>query len=147
MSARENIKSHSDSLMELLAAQCADLEQLLALAREENAAARRNDFNEIMRIVTERDNVSGRLETYRQQIGEIRGFLETHSDNVARKRLTDCIIETVNLTLAQDAETKALLAGERDRVALELRKIDNSRKQVAAYQTEPRKGLAYTENL
>ncbi|MEJ7713932.1 MAG: hypothetical protein WKF84_29825 [Pyrinomonadaceae bacterium] len=48
-------------MISLLTAQCADLEALLSLARQETAAAVKNDFAEVMCLVEERAALGSRL--------------------------------------------------------------------------------------
>lgn len=147
MSAVEKINNHSDSLIGLLTGQCADLENLLALAREETAAAERGDFEEIFRIVTDRERISRRLETFQQQIGELRGFLGASEASRRQNEIAERIIEIANLTLAQDGKTRLLLTAARDEAALELQKTEKSFRGTSAYLRDTRKGLAYNENF
>lgn len=143
----ETIKNHSDSLIGLLTDQCADLENLLALAREETAAAERGDFEEIFRIVTERERVSRRMETFQRQIGELRSFLGAGEASRKQNEIAARIIETANLTLAQDGKTRLLLTAARENASLELQKTEKSFRGASAYLPDARKGLAYNESF
>ncbi|MET0752706.1 MAG: hypothetical protein ABWZ66_05010 [Pyrinomonadaceae bacterium] len=147
MFSSEKIVKKSDSLIELLSAQCADLENLLSLARAETAAAEREDFEEILLIVTKRDEISQRLETFQRQIGELRGFLGAHEANQKQNAIAERIVETANLTLAQDGKTKLLLSAVRENAAKELQNMEKANRGANAYLRDTRKGLAYNRNF
>lgn len=142
----DKIVNKSDSLIELLTAQCADLENLLSLARRETAAAEQNDFEAIMQIVSERSEISRRLETFQQQIGELRGFLETR-DAKRQDEIAGRIIEVANLTLAQDGKTRTLLTAAREEAGQELKNAEKSYRGMSAYLPDNRKGLAYDKDF
>lgn len=143
----EKIVKKSDSLIELLAAQCADLENLLALARAETAAVEREDFEEILTIVTKRDEISQRLETFQRQIGELRGFLGANETNQKQNSIAERIVETANLTLAQDGKTRLLLSAVRENAAKELQNMEKATRGANAYLRDTQKGLAYNRNF
>ena len=63
MNNSENLKDNSDSLIGLLTSQCVDLEKLLSLAREETQAAQQGKFFKILDIVSERAEITKKLET------------------------------------------------------------------------------------
>ncbi len=75
MNYTNRLKENSDSLIGLLAGQCADLEVLFDLAQRETAAAGQKDFETVFSIVTERARIGEKLETYQRQIAELRSFL------------------------------------------------------------------------
>ena len=102
MTTSDKVKDNSESLIELLGAQCSDLEQLLALARQETAAAQEGKFLKIWDIVSERAAIGKRLETYHRQISELRGNLEAAGENVNQFDITNRVIELANSTLVQD---------------------------------------------
>lgn len=140
----DKIEQQSDSLIDLLTAQCTDLEKLLNLAREETLAVRHGNFGRMLEIVSERDKIGQRLETFQQQISELRGELEqrtVHPDLAAK------IIETTNLTLAQDQKTRLLLEGRRQETARELKDLDRFQKGTEAYLKERTRGLAYSRTV
>lgn len=147
MSGSEKIINQSDSLIELLTAQCADLENLLALARCETVAAEQKDFEEILRIVTERGAIGQRLETFQQQIIELRGFLGAQTDNFQQNEIAKRVVEVANLTLIQDRKTKLLLTGVCESVALEMQNTEKSFRGTSAYLSEARKGLACDQSF
>ena len=139
----EKIEQDSDSLIDLLSAQCIDLEKLLNLAREETLAVKHGNFGKIIDIVSERDEIGKRLETFQQQISELRSGLEKS----AHEDITTKIIETTNLTLAQDRETKLLLESAKEETALEMRNLGRYEKGMNAYLKEQKKGLAYSRTI
>lgn len=147
MQSSEKIVEKSDSLIELLTAQCGDLENLLALARRETKAAEQNDFEAIFEIVSERSKVSCRLETFQQQINELRGFLSANESNSKQNEIAARITEIGNLTLAQDGKTRTLLIAARDSAALELQNIEKANRGTNAYLRDTRKGLAYNRSF
>lgn len=143
----EKIRENSDSLIELLAAQCVDLENLLALAREESVAAETGNFEGILEIVTKRAEIGSRLETSQRQISELRRQLNLSAafpdESAAGKR----IIEIANLTIAQDRKTKLLLTDARTDAANELANLEKSQRGTNAYLRGESKGLSYDGNF
>lgn len=147
MISHDNVTKNSDSLMELLAAQCADLEKLLLLAREETLAAEQGKFSKIWDIVSERAAIGARLETYQHQIGELRTRLESSGVSVNQYDITSRVIEFASLTLAQDQKTRLLLTDSREEALTGLKNLEKSNRGANAYLHEERKGLAYSRNF
>ena len=147
MATSKNLVENSDSLVELLAAQCVDLEQLLALAKEETAAAQEGKFLKIWDIVSERRSIGNRLETFHQQIAELRSHLESKGENLAQYDITNRVIELANLTLIQDQKTRLLLTETREKASNGLKNLERSHKGTNAYLYENTKGLAYNHNF
>lgn len=147
MNNSENLKENSDSLISLLTAQCADLEKLLSLAREETLAAQEGKFFKILDIVSERAEISQKLETFQQQISELRGCLNSTKENPIQSTAINRVIELSNLTIAQDNQTKLLLTVSREETAESLRNLEKSHHNSNAYLREGRKGLAYSRNF
>lgn len=140
------IAEKSDSLIELLAAQCRDLEQLLAIAREETRHAEAQDFEKILEIVSERAKIGERLEVFQRRISELRGFLG-ESAEVKRHQLASRIVEIASLTLEQDQKTRLLLNGVKEETAHELRNLDTGSKNANVYLRGRQTGLAYNANF
>ena len=147
MATSDKLKNNSDSLIDLLGAQCSDLEQLLALAREETAAAQDGKFLKVWDIVSERAAIGKRLETYHRQIAELRGHLEDEGENVNKFDITSRVIELANQTLVQDQITRQLLTASREEAATGLRTLSKSTTGNNAYLRENTKGLAYSRNF
>jgi hypothetical protein len=147
MPAPEDILNNSDSLIELLGAQCSDLEKLLALAREETEAAQEGRFLKIWDIVSERAAVGKRLETFQHQIAELRGHLESKGENVSQYDITNRVVELANQTLIQDQKTRLLLTEAREEAVDGLKQLGRSHTGTNAYLRETTKGLAYNRNF
>jgi hypothetical protein len=147
MSYRERLTENSDSLIGLLAAQCADLEVLFDLAQKETGAVGEKDFEAIFSIVTERARIGEKLETYQRQISELRTFLRGSEAEYGTSSLTERISKLAEQTLAQDNKTKLLLSETRDQTALELRNLATGKRGVTVYMQEVQKGLSYNESL
>lgn len=142
MISTETINEKSDSLIELLTAQCGDLEKLLALARQETSAAQSEDFEKIMEIVSEREKISRRLETFQRQISELRGTL-TDGAEVFKSGVSARVIELAEQTLAQDLTTKKLLTAYRAGKSMQIANLSSSQRGANAYLREEKRGLAY----
>lgn len=141
------IEEKSDSLINLLTAQCDDLEKLLALAREETLAAERENFEDILRIVSERAAIGDRLETFQKQIAELREHLGASSAVAISREMSIRIIEIAGLTMTQDAKTKLLLAEKRSAAADELSNLERGRRGANVYLREMTKGLSYNQSF
>ncbi|HEV7644451.1 MAG TPA: hypothetical protein VGO50_10950 [Pyrinomonadaceae bacterium] len=147
MNYTNRLKEKSDSLIGLLAGQCADLEVLFDLAQRETAAAGQKDFETVFNIVTERAMIGEKLETYQRQIAELRSFLAGSESVYESSSLTARINQLAEQTLAQDAQTKVLLNDARDETALELRNLATGKRSVNVYLQEMQKGLSYNESI
>lgn len=143
----ENIKRSSESLINLLGAQCSDLEKLLSLAKDETAAAQEGKFLKVWDIVSERAKIGRRLEAFHRQIAELRDYLESHGENVGQYDITNRVVEFANLTLLQDQKTRQLLTESRDKSYQELKNLDRAQAGTVAYLKENHKGLAYDGNF
>ena len=143
----EEITNKSDSLIDLLTAQCADLENLLTLAREETLAAEQGNFLGILDIVSDRERIGKRLETFHRQIAELRTGLGENNETFRRNEITKRVVEIANLTIAQDKKTQLLLQTSREKAAEELNNIEKSYRGNNAYLREQKKGLAYDKSF
>jgi hypothetical protein len=121
--------SRSDSVIELLIAQCVDLEALLVLARRENAAAKAEDFEEVFAVVTERSTLSERLEVYNRQISELRSQLK----GIQGSNLVGVATQLIVDIQAQDADTTSLLIANRTRTGEALTRLDLGHRNSLAY--------------
>lgn len=145
--ASKQLVENSDTLVELLTAQCADLEKLLSLAKEETVAAEAGKFTRIWDIVSERNSIGRRLETFHQQIAELRTSLGSQGDSVGKYDITARVIELSNLTLIQDQQTRKLLAEARDKATTEMIQLDRSQSGTDAYMRQPTRGLSYDREV
>lgn len=147
MNDSENLKDRSDSLIGLLTSQCVDLEKLLSLAREETLAAQQGKFFKILDIVSERTEITKKLETFQQQIAELRGTLDSTNENAIQNNAINRVVELANLTIVQDNKTKLLLSSSREESADSLKNLEKSHHNTNAYLREEKKGLAYSRNF
>jgi flagellar biosynthesis/type III secretory pathway chaperone len=142
-----NIAEKSDSLIDLLAAQCADLEQLLGLARAETAAAEQKNFEAVLEIVSERSRLGERLETFQRRIAELRGSLGAQSDNPAGGAIARRTEQLAAGILAQDRLSQRLLTSARQEAAEQLSQLQSSQGKLSTYLSGYRKGLAYSREF
>lgn len=147
MASSDNLLNNSDTLVGLLTAQCTDLEKLLSLAKEETVAAEEGKFTRIWDIVSERGTIGKRLETYHQQIAELRSTLESRGQKFGPSEIAGRAIELANLTLIQDQQTHKLLCESRDRTATEMINLERSNSGTNAYLRQPTRGLSYDQNF
>lgn len=143
----EEITNKSDSIIELLTAQCADLEKLLNLAREETLAAEQGNFLGILDIVSDRERIGKRLETFHSQIAELRTGLGENEETFRRNEITKRVVEIANLTIVQDQTTQLLLESSREKSVNELNNLEKNYRGNNAYLSAQKKGLAYDRNL
>jgi hypothetical protein len=147
MNDSNNLKDNADSLIGLLTSQCADLEKLLALAREETLAAQQGKFFKILDIVSERAEITQKLETFQQQISELRGCLNSTSETAVQRNAVSRVIELANLTIVQDNQTRLLLTASRAETVESINNLERSQHGTNAYLREEKKGLAFNRKL
>jgi hypothetical protein len=147
------INHHAVSVLDLLIAQCTDLEALLALARQEEQAATNRNFDEVLRVVNERATLGERLEVYHRQIAELRaqlGFTETVAATPAGTTQTALVGQTVALVAAirdTDARTQPLLLAARQELGEEQRRLDKTQRGVNAYLRDGRVSIACDQRV
>lgn len=137
--ALKKINAHADSLIELLIAQCRDLERLLELSRREAAALEREDFSALLETVRERATLGERLEVYHRQLAELRAEM---GEDLAPGLKNEWASRTIELAMeiqAQDAETRAALILMRQKTGEQLARLKQARHQVSAYLNEGRR--------
>lgn len=140
MLSNPSIEEQADSVMEILAAQCADLEGLLSLARRETIAAEQCNFDEIMRVVEERASLGERLETYHRQIAEIRARLGETIEPAIQSTMAKRAVQLAIAIQTQDAQTLPLLAAAKQEASDGLQRMDQKRRGVRAYLRDARHG-------
>jgi flagellar biosynthesis/type III secretory pathway chaperone len=137
---RNTITEQSDSLIDLLVGQCSDLESLLKLARQEATAAENDDFDGLLRIVSERATLGERLESYHRQIADLRRSMGASAEGVIKSNLAE---ESVRLALAiqgQDSNNKQLLRATHAKQQEAIVRLENGRRSSVAYLSEGRLG-------
>lgn len=147
MFLKQAIIEHSDSLIDILSAECADLEKLLALAHAEFAAVNSGDFEEIYEIISERETICEKLETYGRQVAELRGNLGLARDVIFQDELDARLVGLVTEIMRQDAKTRPLLEAAKEESVRELNRVDNMNRRANAYSHDTMKGVAYSKNL
>lgn len=133
MNPATQIPTGADLLMSLLVAQCEDLESLLVLSRDETQAVQKSDFNEIIRITAERATLGERLETYQQQIVDLRTRLGQSAEMMSQNPTVIRINELVNDVQAQDEQTRSLLLDARKQLEQEQRQLNQMQRGLTAY--------------
>ena len=126
-----------DSLMDLLIAQCSDLEGLLALARRETVAADNEDFGELLAVFDDRARVGDRLESYHRQVAELRDRLGQGIGAYIDPALSSKTAQLVVEIQVQDLKTTALLRATQIRTGLEISQLDHSQRNASAYLHDP----------
>lgn len=144
---QNEIKHKSESLIELLTAQCADLEKLLDLARAETDAAKSGNFLGVLDIVSDREIIGKKLETYHRQISELRSALGENAETYRRNEIAKRVVEIANLTIEQDQFTHKLLCAARQDSKETLERSASRDRGHRAYLSAPTKGLAYEGNF
>ena len=138
MTTAFNLTAEADTLLDLLIAQCTDLEAILTLSRHETAAVETRDFDEIIRITTERATLGERLEVYHRQVADLRQRLGSMADEVMQSPTGARITELVNGIKAQDTQTQPLLLAARKEIEQERRQLDQTQRGLSAYLNEGR---------
>ena len=119
--------------MDLLIAQCVDLESLLALARREAVAAEQSDFSELVNVARDRATLGERLESYHRQIAELRASMSAASEPLSADAVTK---ETIRLAVeiqALDARTRTMLLTTRGTARSAIDGLEQGRRSFAAY--------------
>jgi hypothetical protein len=123
----------AESLMDLLIAQCSDLEGLLSLARRENVAANSQDFGELFVVFGERAKLGDRLETYHRQVAELRDKLGQGAGTSIHQVLSTKTVQLVVEIQAQDKETTSLLIANQALTTEELARLGYTQRNSLAY--------------
>lgn len=143
--AAQQMETHADSVLDLLIAQCGDLEALLALARREEEAALQQDFDELLHIISARASLGERLEVYHRQIAELRqqfAAANVWSSTVTQKMTT--LIQEIQVT---DARTRPLLLAARTELGAEQQRVQRGQRGVNAYLHEGRASIACDQRV
>jgi hypothetical protein len=138
MKQNASIESESDSLIEILTAQCADLENLLSLSKCERLAVEKNDFDGLLEVVGERATIGARLEVYHRQIAELRSRLGQAADPLMGTAAARRAVELAGDIQTQDALTRPLLLAARNDTHVRLQRLNQSHRNASAYLRESR---------
>ncbi len=131
-----SLQPHADSIIEILAAQCADLEALLALARQERATIEGEDFDNLLGIVEMRASIGARLETYHRQISDLR--VRLNYDAAINDSHATRTFELINQIQLEDANTRIMLTTKRAEMLVVGRRLDSTRRGTNAYLRDAR---------
>jgi len=134
----ETINSQADSLIDLLVAQCADLDALLKLARREAAAAAENNFESLLDVTCERATLGERLESYHRQISDLRSIMGDSAEHVVRSALVKESIQMALEIQSHDAATTAALTSLRTNTNGQIARLEQGRRNSSAYLNEAR---------
>ena len=135
----ENLNADADTLIDLLTAQCADLETLLTLAKRETAATEGGDFGEVLSVVDERARLGERLEVYHLQVAEMRARLGADADAILSCETAHRTTRLVAEIQAQDRRTLPLLTARREEVNAALARLRQTERHARAYQPDARR--------
>ena len=133
MNHNANIAAQSDSIIDLLVAQCVDLEALLSLARRETKAAEQMDFEEVLRVVKDRATLGERLEVYHRQIADMRMRLGDAAEDGLKSEAAARAARLAANILAQDARSRPLLLAAHSEAEQSLSRLKQGRSGASAY--------------
>lgn len=125
------ISDNSDSIIEILVAQCKDLERLLVLAKQETIALQRDDFNQLFGIVKERTILSSRLEVYHKQLAELRSVIAPNHSTP--DHIVNTTTELVIAIQTQYEQSQPLLLVAKEKLFKEKQQLEQSRRGVDSY--------------
>jgi hypothetical protein len=142
---KQAVEAQADSVLDLLIAQCTDLEALLALARREEKAAIQQDFDELLHIISARALLGERLEVYHRQIADLRQqFDAAHVWPSSVTHQTTALIHEIQVT---DARTRPLLLAARTELGAEQQRVHRGQRGVNAYLHEGRSAIACDQRV
>ena len=119
--------------MDLLVAQCSDLEALLALARRETLAAEKSDFRELVAVVQDRATLGERLESYHRQIAEFRALMSGAGESLIDNAVANDTVRLAVEIQTIDKRTTALLTSTSTETREAIARLDHGRRQFVAY--------------
>ena len=138
-----SLDQNADSLINLLTAQCADLEKFLLLAREATRLAGEGDFEKTLQLMETRLNLSARLEISHRQIAELRESIGGAKNSGGQNSLLLKTTALVNEIMQYDAKTKSILLAVRADKFTAIENLIRRRQCSGAYSGDAAKGLVY----
>jgi hypothetical protein len=136
------LNQRADSVLDLLIAQCADLEVLLALARREEQATAAKNFDEILRVVAERATLGERLEVYQRQIAALRQQLGAAAETALQSDVARQTVALITEIQTTDNRTRPLLLAARSELLGEQQRLAQAQRGVTAYLRDGRTTVA-----
>jgi hypothetical protein len=132
-----------ESISELLAAQCMDLESLFALSLAQMSAIGGRDYDGLARVTQERATLGERLESYRRQIEELRRNIQQRAGiQVMPADATAMTVKLIEQIRTQDARNLSALNLARSDTANTLQRLNKSRNHATAYLARGYEGVA-----
>jgi hypothetical protein len=144
MADYETVLKNSQSIVDLLSAQCEDLESLLALAREEAEAVKKGDFLSLVDIVSDRARIGERLEVFQRQTIDLKQCL---AGEVEARKLAERIIEVARLTVEQDRSVNEGLAKAQKEASDQINQIGKGKTSITRYMQLDGKGLVCDQSF
>jgi septation ring formation regulator EzrA len=144
MADYETILKNSESIVDILSAQCEDLESLLSLARQETEAVKKGDFLSLVDIVSERARIGERLETFQRQTVDLKQCIE--GSPMARS-LASRVVEVARLTIEQDRSTTERLSKQNSAASEQISRIGKGKTSIARYMQTDGKGLVCDQSF
>lgn len=142
--AQARIIEQAESIIELLIAQCADLESLLVLAKRETSVAENGDFEELLQVVEERATLEQKLDVFQRQIENLRESMGYKFDMVMKNSIVERAAFLITEIQTQDERTRPLLLTARNEASDRLQSVARSQKSINAYSKEQTKSpVAY----
>jgi len=122
--------------MDLLIAQCSDLESLLALARREVTAAEDSNFRELVEVAKDRASLGQRLESYHRQIADLRSSMASMGRTAESLFENPVAQEIVRLAVeiqAVDSRSKTMLMTTQADTRHAINCLEQGRRNSVAY--------------
>jgi len=125
------INDNSNSIIEILVAQCQDLEKLLVLAKQETLVLQKNDFEQLFIIIKERATLSSRLELYHKQLADLRSAIT--QNQVTPENIVNTTVDLVSAIQTQYAQNGLLLLEAKEKLFKERQQLEQTRRGVDSY--------------
>lgn len=119
--------------MDLLVAQCSDIESLLGLARQETRAAEEQNFSELFRVAEDRATLGERLQIYHQQISELRTLLGPSVEHLFGGPVAKEAVRMAVEVQTIDKRTTVLLSEAKNQTRISIAGLDRNRRNFVAY--------------
>jgi len=142
------ITQESNTLIDLLVAQCSDLQKLLSLARRETVAVQENDFDELLSITSERTRLGNRLESYHRQIAELRDAMGETGERLIESNVAREAVKLITDIQTSDSASQTALTQARTETNDALSRLERGQRSSVAYlQDGKRNSLNYDQRL
>lgn len=130
----KTIDPNVDSVMDILVAQCRDLEVLLNLARQETNAIEKQDFDNLINVVSERSIIGKRLESYHRQLAELRSqFGDLAMAKIFNDAATTRCVTLISQIQTQDNHNQNMLVASRASLVQEAKQVTQAQQHLKAY--------------